>query len=328
MPVSLPFAAIVSISGPVLTEAEKKLFAAHPPAGFILFSRNVENPTQLKALTTALREVIGWACPILIDQEGGRVARLRGPHWPEWPNALHYGEIYACDTSSGCAALTKDTMAIGQALRAVGIDVNCAPVADVATPGMDDVLATRCYGTDPMLVARAAQDVCHAYLAAGVIPVIKHLPGHGRATADSHHDLPVITATRDDLAATDFAAFRLALQTPERDRIWGMAAHVLMTAIDPVHPTSLSPTVIQEVIRGEMGLTGLLMGDDVDMQALRAYGDASNRALASVQAGCDVALYCAGDFTVLQRLANTMPFLGTDALKRLQMAGYRDIPAA
>ncbi len=325
---STPFAAIVSVSGPVLTDAEKTLFATHSPAGFILFGRNVGNPDQLSALTRSLREVVGWHCPILIDQEGGRVARLRGPHWPEWPNALHYGPLYERDVAAGCAALTKDTTLIGETLRAVGIDVNCAPVADVATPGMDDVLATRCYSMDPAIVARAAQDVCHAYLATGVIPVIKHLPGHGRATADSHHDLPVITATRDDLTQTDFAAFRMALETPDRDRIWGMAAHVLMTAIDPVHPTSLSPTVIQEIIRDEMGLTGLLMGDDVDMQALRAYGDGVDRAIASVQAGCDVALYCAGDFTVLQRLATALPILGTDALKRLHAAGYQDIPAA
>ncbi|MES2728643.1 MAG: beta-N-acetylhexosaminidase [Pseudomonadota bacterium] len=319
---ALPFSSIVSVAGPALTDSEKRLFAAFSPAGFILFSRNIETPVQLAALTRSLRETVGWHCPILIDQEGGRVARLRGPHWPEWPSAVTYGPLYGNDIVTGCAALTTDTQSIGNALTALGIDVNCAPVADVATADMDDVLGQRCYSDNPDIVARAAQDVCHAYLDVGVIPVIKHLPGHGRATADSHHDLPVITASRDDLTRTDFAAFRMALNTPHRDRIWGMAAHVLMTDIDPVHPTSLSSTVISQIIRDDIGLTGLLMGDDVDMQALRAYGDAIDRALASVQAGCDVALYCAGSFDIVQRLAHAMPPIDDHALHRMQAAGY------
>ncbi len=315
-----PLASIFSLSSPVLTEDERAFFSAANPFGFILFARNCENPAQLKQLTGDLRGALGRDCPILIDQEGGRVQRLKPPTWRQYDPAQAFGDKALEDMDHALEDLRFRTLRISEELLECGINVNCDPVLDVLTPDTHDAIGDRAFSSDPDIVARLGISACRHYLAAGMVPVIKHLPGHGRATLDSHKDLPRVSAAHSDLKNTDFKAFRDVCASDVGSAIWGMAAHIVYEDIDPGHPSSVSPKIIQDIIRGEIGFDGLLLSDDLDMDALEAYGDVASRARLSLEAGCDIALYCSGKLADMQKIAESVPNLNEKARKRLQKA--------
>lgn len=277
-------AVIFGCSGPELTAAERDFYRDADPFGFILFARNVETPDQLRRLTGDLRASVGRDAPILVDQEGGRVQRMRAPHWREWLPPLEQVQRAGKDAARSMALRYR---VIAAELRAVGIDGNCAPCADLALDVTHPFLRNRCYSGDPDQVTAIARAVADAHLAGGVLPVIKHLPGHGRSTADTHHDLPTVDLAAADLDATDFAPFRALNDLP-----MAMTAHVVFAAHDAARPATQSPAMIR-VIRDRIGFDGLLMTDDLNMQALS--GSLSDRAARAIAAGCDIALHCKGD---------------------------------
>lgn len=250
----------------------------------------------------------------MIDQEGGRVARLRAPEWTNFPTAKSFGDKIAC--GEGCNDLIRDMTAMATMLKDMGIDANCAPVCDVLCSETHDVIGDRAYSDKPDVVTKAAAETCRAFLSAGVTPIIKHIPGHGRAMVDSHHDLPVVTATRDILNHTDFPPFRELAQMDFAPAIWGMVAHIIYEEIDPDLPSSLSKTIINDIIRKEIGFEGLLFTDDLDMKALEKFGTISERANLSLQAGCDIALYCWAKIDVMERLAAGLPPLSAKGWSR------------
>ena len=276
-------AAIFGPEGPVITDWERAFFRDFAPWGFILFARNIETPDQLRRLTGDLRAAVGFDAPVLIDQEGGRVQRMRSPHWAEWLPPLDQMQ----QASDGVRAMWLRYRLIAEELRAVGIDANCAPCADVAGPLTHPFLRNRCYGQDAVTVMDTARTVAQAHLAAGVLPVVKHIPGHGRATVDSHKDLPRVTAPRAQLEAQDFAPFKALADLP-----LGMTAHIVFEDIDALGPATTSRTMM-DLIRHDIGFQGLLMTDDISMEALS--GDVAARSRASIAAGCDVVLHCNGD---------------------------------
>jgi len=299
-------AAVVGIAGSALLAAEARLFAAYPPAGVILFGRNVVDPAQLRALMGALRLVLPAGAVMMVDQEGGRVARLRPPRWRAHPPAGAIGERAATDPAAAQRAAWLTGALIGLECAMAGFDVVCAPVLDVRAPGAHDVIGDRSFGTEPRMVARLGRAMAAGLLAGGVQPVMKHAPGHGRARADSHHELPVVEAS--DLAG-DVLPFALNANLP-----WAMTAHILYTALDPSRPATLSPAVIGDVIRGRMGFGGVLVSDDLAMGALK--GEPVERALGALAAGCDLALYCAGDTAANEALLAACPDLeGTGAAR-------------
>ncbi len=301
---------IAGCAGPRLTTGERAFFAEAGPWGFILFSRNVESPDQLRALVAELRAVVGREAPVLIDQEGGRVARLGPPHWREWPPALeHAARLGPADAARG---LGLRALLIAAEIRACGIDVNCVPVADIARPETHPVLRNRCYGGEAGAVAERARAVADGTLAGGALPVLKHIPGHGRARADSHLALPVVRTSRSKLKQTDFAPFAALAALP-----LGMTAHVVYTALDPERPVTFSPAAIG-VIRDEIGFRGLLMSDDISMQALS--GAIGARAAAARAAGCDVVLHCNGDVAEMEAVAEAAGRLEGAALERADAA--------
>lgn len=285
-------AAIFGCEELALSPDERAFFRDCDPFGFILFARNIENPDQLVRLTSQLRDAVGRDAPILIDQEGGRVQRMRAPHWRDWSPPLDAAHAAGADTAR---VLGLRARIIAEELRAVGIDANCAPVADIAGPETHPFLRNRCYGETAVQVCERARSVADAHLAAGVLPVVKHLPGHGRATADTHHNLPTVTANPADLVAHDFAPFRALADLP-----MAMTAHIIFAAYDPDRPATQSPEMIR-VIREEIGFQGLLMTDDLNMEALS--GDLGQRTRASMAAGCDIALHCKGDMAEMLRVA-------------------------
>ena len=285
-------AAIFGCSGPVLTPDEAAFFRDADPFGFILFARNIETPEQVRRLTDDLRASTGHDAPILVDQEGGRVQRLRAPHWREWLPPLDQVMQSGAQAARGMALRSR---IIAHELRAVGIDANCAPCCDLASDSTHPFLRNRCYGSAPAGVATIARAVAEAHLAGGVLPVMKHMPGHGRSTADTHHDLPTVTASPDDLDATDFSPFHAL-----RDMPLAMTAHVIFAAFDPDRPATQSPVMI-DVIRNRIGFAGLLMTDDLNMQALS--GSLAERTAAARAAGCDIALHCKGDLSEMQAVA-------------------------
>jgi beta-N-acetylhexosaminidase len=279
-------ACILGCSGPALTIAERAFFRDADPWGFILFRRNVETPDQVRRLVEDLRAAIGRAdAPVLIDQEGGRVQRLRPPHWRAYPPGRAYGELASGERH---AMARLGARLIAHDLAALGITVDCLPVLDVPAPAADDVIGDRAYGSTPETVADLGRAAAEGLIAGGVLPVMKHVPGHGRAGADSHQALPVVEASLAELEARDFAPFRALADLP-----MAMTAHVVYTAIDPDHPATTSRRVIDEIVRGAIGFQGLLLSDDLSMNALS--GDLGERAVAALAAGCDVALHCNGD---------------------------------
>jgi beta-N-acetylhexosaminidase len=310
----VPKAAIFGCAGKRLTDHERAFFAANNPFGFILFARNVETPDQVRALVEALRESVGRAdAPVLIDQEGGRVQRLRPPHWRAAPAAGRIADLAERDGDAACEAVWLNARLIGGELAALGIDVDCAPVCDVPVAGSHDVIGDRAYGTDPGRVATLARAAALGLIDAGVLPVIKHIPGHGRAGADSHLELPVVDTPRAALETTDFVPFRALADMP-----WGMTAHVRYTALDPQRPATLSPTIIREVIRGAIGFDGLLLTDDLSMKALG--GSFAERTTLALEAGCDVALHCNGDMGEMEGVAAAAPPLSDAARTRIARA--------
>ena len=304
---------ITGLAGLTISANERAFLREAAPWGLIVFKRNISTPEQLIDLTSAFRDVVGWEAPVLVDQEGGRVQRLGPPHWPVYPPGARYGELYDRDPASGLAAAKLAGHLIAADLRAVGIDVDCLPIADVPVSGGDPVIGDRAYGTEPGKVASIAAAVAQGLMAGGVLPVLKHLPGHGRATADSHHKLPVVDTDRGTLEATDFAAFRPLAGLP-----LGMTAHVVFSAIDPIDPATTSVTMVQQVIRGFIGFRGLLMSDDVSMNALS--GSIAERSSASLAAGCDIVLHCNGKLDEMMQVASVAPLLSGDAARRADAA--------
>ncbi len=295
----------------MLSDDERALFRRTNPLGFILFRRNCESPEQVKALVAAMRACVGRSdAPVLIDQEGGRVARLRPPHWPSNPPARAFGMLAERDRAAGCEAAWINGRLLALMLSDVGVTVNCAPVCDVPVDGAHDVIGDRAFARSPALVAALARATCEGLIAGGVLPVVKHLPGHGRAFADSHAELPVVDAPRAELEASDFTPFRALADMP-----LGMVAHVVLTAIDPHHPASTSRVVVQDIVRGPpIGFDGLLFSDDLSMGALS--GSVRERTTAVLAAGCDVALHCNGDVAEMMQVAEATPILSGIAAQR------------
>jgi beta-N-acetylhexosaminidase len=305
-----PRAIIVGCAGTVLTADERRFFADTDPYGFILFRRNVVDPGQVIALVQELREAIGRPdAPVLIDQEGGRVARLVPPHWPMLPPARTIGLLAERDRGAGLNAARAIGRTIGAMLAELGIDVACAPVTDLLLPETHAVIGDRAFSADPALVGALAEAVCAGLRDAGVTPIVKHIPGHGRATADSHLALPHISADSDTLEATDFAAFRAVADAP-----WAMVAHCVYTAIDRDRPASISPAAIS-VIRDRIGFGGVLIADDIGMKALQ--GSLADNAAATLAAGCDLTLHCSGNFLEMQEIAPAVETLTEAAAERL-----------
>jgi beta-N-acetylhexosaminidase len=305
---------ITGVSGTVLTAAEREFIRGMRPWGFILFKRNVEAPDQVSALVDELRNCLGEAdAPVLIDQEGGRVARLGPPHWPVYPPGAVFGALYDLDPALGLTAARLSSRLIAADLIDLGISVDCLPLADVPVAGADAVIGNRAYGTEPAKVAAIARAVTEGLEQGGVLPVLKHIPGHGRAAADSHFRLPTVDTSKEELERTDFAAFQ-----PLADLPMAMTAHVVFSALDPAHPATTSATIIRQVIRGVIGFQGLLMSDDVSMNALA--GSIAERTRAIVNAGCDMVLHCNGKLDEMRDVARETPELAGEALDRARRA--------
>ncbi|MGH6741834.1 MAG: beta-N-acetylhexosaminidase [Bradyrhizobium sp.] len=301
---------ITGVSGPELSAAEREFIGSEQPWGFILFKRNVETPRQVAELVGELREAVGNSdAPVLIDQEGGRVQRLGPPHWPVYPPGAVFSALYDLDPVLGLSAAGLSARLIAADLTEAGITVDCLPLADVPIEGADAVIGNRAYGNEPAKVAAIARAVTKGLEQGGILPVLKHIPGHGRATADTHFRLPVVDTPRTELERTDFAAFR-----PLADLPMAMTAHVVFSALDPAHPATTSATIIEQVIRGGIGFQGLLMSDDVSMNALA--GSIAERTRAIVTAGCDMVLHCNGKLDEMREVAREAPELSGRALER------------
>jgi beta-N-acetylhexosaminidase len=296
-------AAIVGVAGLVLGEDERALLRQHAPWGFILFARNCADPGQVRALVDDLRATVGRPdAPVLIDQEGGRVARLCPPHWPARLPARWVGKLAECDHHAGVEAAWLHARLIARDLLPLGISVVCAPVLDLALPGQTRAIGDRALATDPELVALLGQALIEGFLAGGVLPVIKHLPGHGRAREDSHVGLPIVEATAEQMAGADWLPFRACRAAP-----FAMTAHVLYPALDAARPATLSPTIISAVIRDAIGFAGALLSDDLSMGALS--GSLGERTAAARAAGCDIALHCNGKIAEMTEVLDAAGFL-------------------
>jgi beta-N-acetylhexosaminidase len=305
---------ISGVSGTELAADEREFIASERPWGFILFKRNIATPAQVGSLVGQLREAVGDVdAPVLIDQEGGRVQRLGPPHWPAYPPGAAFGGLYDIDPALGLAAARLSARLIADDLLPLGVTVDCLPLADVPAARADAVIGDRAYGTSPDKVAAIARAVTDGLEQGGILPVLKHIPGHGRATADTHFRLPVVDTSKIELEATDFAAFR-----PLADLPMAMTAHVVFSAFDPAHPATTSATMIEQVIRGLIGFQGLLMSDDVSMNALA--GSVAERTRAIFAAGCDMVLHCNGKLDEMRLVARETPELSGRALARAQRA--------
>ena len=306
-------ACILGCEGPTLSRQERDFFRAVKPWGFILFRRNIESPEQVRALTGALRETIGrFEAPILIDQEGGRVQRMVPPHWPAYPPARRMGDFPTDDSLERRELVRLGAQLMAHDLVQVGINVDCAPVLDVPAADGHEIIGDRAYASDADGVAALGRAAAEGLIAGGVLPVIKHIPGHGRAKADSHLELPVVSASLEDLTAVDFAPFKVLSDMP-----MAMTAHVVYTAIDAKRPATTSRKAIR-MIREDLGFGGLLMSDDLSMKALG--GDFESRARSSLMAGCDVVLHCNGVMAEMKQVVDGCASLGGKARKRAEAA--------
>lgn len=303
--------AIFGLQGLEIKADERALFRAADPAGYILFARNVASPEQVTALTAALTDLAGRSLPILIDQEGGRVARLRPPHWPQFPTGETFAALYERAPVTAIEACRLNALALAATLKALGITVNCLPLLDVRDPEGHDIIGDRALGTEPMQVAALGRATLDGLRQGGVCGIVKHIPGHGRAAADSHLELPVVTASLEALER-DFEPFRRLAAAP-----MAMTAHVTYTALDPENCATLSPAVI-DFIRTDIGFSGLLMSDDLGMKALT--GSFGDRARAALEAGCDIALHCSGDMAEMQAIADALGPIAPAAQRRLDAA--------
>jgi beta-N-acetylhexosaminidase len=318
---------ICGVAGLTVTPDERAFLRKQRPWGFILFKRNIDNPAQVIELVNELRLSVGRPeAPVLIDQEGGRVQRLTAPHWPVYPPGAVFGQLYDQDKAVGLAAAQLGARLIAADLQALGIDVDCLPLADLPVAGADAVIGNRAYGTDPDKVAAIGRAVADGLAAGGVLPVLKHIPGHGRATADTHHQLPIVATSAAELERTDFAPFRTLADLP-----MAMTAHVVFSGLDAAQPATTSATMIADVIRGSIGFQGLLMSDDVSMNALQ--GDIAERTRAIVAAGCDIVLHCNGNAAEMRDVAANVPELAGPALmraasRRSRSTGCRAAPSS
>jgi beta-N-acetylhexosaminidase len=307
-------AAILGCSGPILTAEEKAFFRRVRPWGFILFRRNIETPGQVRALVDALRDTAGRAdAPVLIDQEGGRVQRMGPPHWRRFPPGRAYGDLAGNDPLVRREITRLGARLMAHDLAALGINVDCVPVLDVPDPSGHEIIGDRAYGRTAQEVALLGRAAAEGLIAGGVLPVIKHIPGHGRAMADSHLELPVVDASYEDLDARDFAPFRVLSDMP-----MAMTAHVIYSAIDKRRPATTSKKVMRQVVRGAIGFDGLVMSDDLSMTALS--GGFAERARASRAAGCDVVLHCNGDMAEMKPVAEAAGELKGRAAARARAA--------
>jgi len=306
-------AVIYGLSGPVLTEDERLFFRDADPAGYILFKRNCIDPAQVEALTESIRGLAGRDdVPILIDQEGGRVARMGPPHWPQFPSGWAFAALYGKAPSSAIEAARVNARALAAVLSRAGVNVDCLPLLDVRQPQADEIIGDRALGSDPMQVAALGRAILDGLRSGGVVGVIKHIPGHGRALCDSHKELPVVEVSEEELE-TDLEPFRKLSWAP-----MGMTAHVVYTAWDSERPASQSRKVIGDIIRGRIGFDGWLMSDDIGMEALK--GGFGERAASVVDAGCDAALHCSGDLEEMVAVANAVPAMSASGEERLKRA--------
>ena len=304
---------VCGCAGLELSEEEKDFIARNDPWGLILFKRNVADAAQISALTASFRQVVGRdAAPVLIDQEGGRVQRMGPPNWQAYPSAASF-EVSLAEPDLALKAARLTARLIAHDLHEVGVTIDCAPVLDLAREGAHAVIGTRAFSRDPGRVAAFGRAVAEGLLAGGVAPVIKHIPGHGRATVDSHLELPIVDASRVELERTDFAPF-VAL----KDLPIAMTGHVVYREIDPARPATTSKTILTTIVRGEIGFPGLLLTDDISMKALG--GDFQSRAAAAFEAGIDIVLHCNGDLTEARAVASVAPLLEGAALERAAAA--------
>ncbi|WP_419810017.1 glycoside hydrolase family 3 N-terminal domain-containing protein [Sphingomonas sp.] len=312
---------IYGLAGPTLTADERAFFADAAPLGFILFKRNIQNRAQVLALTDSLRALTGRDdLPILIDQEGGRVARMGPPEWPAFPAGPAFDALYRLAPMSAIQAMRANGQALGVMLSEVGITVDCAPILDVARPDTTDAIGTRTYGAEPMQVAALGRAMLEGLAAGGVVGVVKHMPGHGLAKVDTHHLLPTVTATADELEV-DLEPFRSLAHAG-----MGMTSHIVFDAWDAARPATLSPIVVEQVIRGAIGFNGLLMTDDIDMKALS--GTPADKAAGAIAAGCDVVLDCWGRMDEMVAIADRLGDAPSVTIARLDRAmAMRDAPA-
>jgi beta-N-acetylhexosaminidase len=303
-------AVIFGCAGPTLSADERALFRDADPLGFILFARNIETPEQARRLTDELRSCVARAeAPVLIDQEGGRVARLRPPHWRRAPPGRVLGELYARNPAAGLEAAGLNSRLLAADVASIGCDVDCLPVLDIALPGAHSVIGDRAYAEQPEAVAAIGRAAAEGLAAEGVMPVIKHIPGHGRAMVDSHHAAPTVSESRDTLERTDFLPFKLLSDLP-----WAMTAHVVYPAIDPDAVLTVSARGVKDVVRGHIGFDGLLLSDDLSMQALG--GTLGERAARVLAAGCDIALHCNGERAEMVEVAANAGPMTLDAVRR------------
>jgi len=307
-------AVIFSLKGPSISPEERAFFAQSQPLGFILFRRNCQNPDQIRALVRNLKSTVTHAnVPILIDQEGGRVVRLYPPHFRSNPPAHFFGDMYQSGSQTARDLVAENYALIAQELRDLGITTNCAPCVDVLDEDSDPIIGDRAFSKDTTVTAALSGAVINAHIQNGIMPVIKHLPGHGRANADSHETLPVIDTDRETLIASDFAAFKIALESTHIHP-WGMTAHIIYSAIDPIYCATESSIIIQHIIRDHIGFKGFLISDCISMKALS--GRYTQRAERAIAAGCDAVLYCMGDLATMIEIAAAVPELSGKALER------------
>ena len=307
-------AIVFGCAGLRLSDVERRFFEAADPFGFILFTRNVETPEQVAGLVAELRQCVGRGdAPVLIDQEGGRVQRLGPPHWRAAPCARSFAELARTDIDTACDAARLNARLIADDLSELGITVNCTPVLDVPAADGHQIIGDRAFGDNPVIVTALGRAVCEGLLAGGVLPVIKHLPGHGRAVSDSHLELPVVDADLSELRKIDFAPFKNLCEMP-----WAMTAHVVYSALDGENPATLSAEVVGQTIRKDIGFDGLLISDDLSMKSLA--GDFADRARAALAAGCDVVLHCNGDLGEMTAIADAVDALSIEAMVRIDAA--------
>jgi|TARA_Y100000294_G_scaffold153286_1_gene152102 beta-N-acetylhexosaminidase len=311
-PQGRPKAVIFGCSGPALTADERRFFEQANPTGFILFERNCQDPDQVRGLVGELRETVNSPqTPMLIDQEGGRVQRLKPPHWRDAPPPGAFAALAGRNISRAEEAVRLNGQLIAAELSGLGITVNCAPVLDIPGPDSHGIIGDRAFGNDPEIVAALGMAAAAGHFQGGVIPVIKHIPGHGRAKADSHEELPVVDAGTEELTETDFSPFRALSRLP-----WAMTAHVVYTALDGENPATTSAEVISRTIRGDIGFKGVLVSDDIGMKALG--GSFEERTKAVLAAGCDLVLHCSGDMAEMEAAAAGAGPLTDEGLARLQ----------
>jgi len=311
---------ITGVAGSTLTDEERGFLRETQPWGFIIFRRNVAGAGPLRRLIDDFRTTVGREAPVLVDQEGGRVQRLGPPDWPSYPPGAAYGALFDQDREKGLAAARLGARLIAADLAPLGIDVDCLPLADVPVSGADPVVGDRAYGTESGKVAAIAGAIADGLAEGGVLPVLKHIPGHGRATADSHHRLPVVDTDEGTLDRTDFAAFRPLKALP-----MAMTAHVVFSALDPLAPATISPRIVRGVIRDSIGFAGLLMSDDISMQALS--GSVGERSKAAIAAGCNVILHCNRQMPEMRKVAAAVPVLTGEAARRARTALATKRPA-